>query len=71
MVDTVLNVTVHKGGEVIDGIVDTMVGDASLRIVVGTDFSGAVSGRYHCLSLGGNIVQILLMFLVVNKGTQT
>ena len=37
VVDDILDVTVHEGGEVVDGVVDAVVSDASLRIVVGAD----------------------------------
>ena len=37
MVDAILNVAVHEGTEIVDGIVDAMVCDTSLRIIVGTD----------------------------------
>ena len=47
-----------------------MVGDASLWIVVGANLCRAVAGGYHCLSLGGDVVQILLVLLVVNEGAQ-
>mgnify|MGYP007026104471 CR=1 FL=1 len=35
VVDAVLDVSVHEGGEIVDGVVDAVVRDASLRIVVG------------------------------------
>ena len=43
VVNAVLDVSVHKGAEVVDGIVDAMVGDTSLRIVVGTDLGRTVA----------------------------
>ena len=36
MVDAVLYLSVHEGRQIIDGVAYAMVGDASLRIVVGT-----------------------------------
>ncbi len=42
-VDAFLYVAVHKCLQIINGIVYAMVGDASLRIVVGADFCGAVA----------------------------
>ena len=42
MVDAVLDVSVHEGGEIVDGVVDAVVRDASLRIVVSTDFNRTV-----------------------------
>ena len=43
VVDAVLYVAVHKGGKVVDGVVDAMVSDAPLRIVVGAYLGRAVS----------------------------
>lgn len=70
MVDAVLYVAVHKGGKVVDGIVDAVVSDASLRIVVGANLCGAVAGADHCLTLGGDVVDILLVFFVVDERAQ-
>ena len=70
MIDAVLNITVHKGGEVIDGIVDAVVGDTSLRIVVGAYLGRTVTGRNHGLSFGSDIIDVFLVLLVVYKGTQ-
>ena len=69
MVDAVLDVSVHKGGEIINGVVDAVVGDASLRIVVGAYLGRAVASTDHRLTLGGDIVDVLLVFLVVDEGT--
>ena len=70
MVDAILNITVHKGGKVINGIVDAVVGNTSLRIVVGTYLCRAVTGRdimkwiedkgYHL----GNIMNAFRLTLV-------
>ena len=38
LVDTFLDVAIHEGGEIVYGVVDAVVGDAALRIVIGTDF---------------------------------
>ena len=38
MVDAILNVSVHKCRQIIDGVTDAVVGDATLRVVVGADF---------------------------------
>lgn len=70
MVDAILNITVHKGGKVINGIVDAVVGNTSLRIVVGTYLCRAVTGRDHCLALGSDVVDVFLVLFVVYKGTQ-
>ena len=43
VVDAVLNVTIHKGRKIVDGVVYTVVGDAALRIVVGTNLRRAVT----------------------------
>ena len=40
-------------------------------IVVSTYLSRAVTGTYHCLTFGSDVVNVLLVFLVVDKGTQT
>ena len=70
MVNAVLNVPIHKGGQIVNGIVDAVVGDTSLRIIVGTYFCRSVSGRYHCFSFAGNVVNVLLVFFIIYKGTQ-
>ena len=44
VVDAVLYVAVHKCRKIVYGVVDAVVGDASLWIVVGTDFCTAVTG---------------------------
>ena len=43
VVDAVLNFSVHEGTEIVNGLVDAMVGDSSLRIVVGTDLGRTVA----------------------------
>ena len=53
VVDAVLDVSVHEGGEIVDGVVDAVVRDASLRIVVGAFLGGAVASADHRLTLGG------------------
>ena len=50
MVDAILNVAVHESLEIVDGVVDAMVGDASLRIIVGANLCRAVAGRYESLA---------------------
>ena len=70
MVDTVLNVSIHKGGQIVNGIVDAVVGDTSLWIIVGTYFCRSVSGRYHRFAFAGNVVNVLLVFFIIYKGTQ-
>ena len=53
-----------------------MVGDSSLWIVVGADFSRTVSGRYHCFTLGGNVIDVFLMgpvsgYVLMSEGLPT
>ena len=48
-----------------------MIGDTSLRIVVCPDLRGSVARRNHCLTFVGNVVQVFLMFFVVDKSTET
>ena len=43
MVDAILDFSVHEGTEVVDGIVDAMVGDASLWVVVSTNLGRTVA----------------------------
>ena len=71
MVDTVLDVAIHECSEIIYGVVDAMVGDASLRIVVGSNLCATVACRHHCLASAGYVVDILLMLAVVDEGTQS
>mgnify|MGYP000788838463 CR=1 FL=1 len=47
-----------------------MIRDTPLRVIVRTDLRGAVTGRYHGLTLAGDIVQVFLVFLVIYKRTQ-
>ena len=53
------------------GITDTVVGDTSLREVVCTNLGATVSCRHQTLASAGNIVDVLLVFAVVNEGVQT
>ena len=71
MVDAILDVAIHEGSEIIDSVVDTMVGDASLRIVVRPDFCRTVAGANHRLTLAGDIIDIFLMFFIVDESTET
>ena len=50
MIDTVLDVSVHKGWEIVDCVADAVVGDAALWIVVGAYLGRTVAGRHHCLT---------------------
>ena len=70
MVDHVLNVAVHESGEVVDRVVDAVVGDAALRIVVGADLGRTVARRDHRLALRGDFVEVLRVFEVEDARTQ-
>ena len=70
MVDAVLYLSVHEGRQVVYGVADTVVGNASLRIVVGAYLCGAVACRDHRLTLRGNVVEVLLVLFVINKGVE-
>ena len=50
MVDEVGEVAAEDSGQIIDGVVDAMVGDAALREIVGADFGRAVAGRHKRLA---------------------
>ena len=43
LINAVLNITVEKGIEVVDGVVDSVIGDTPLREVVGADLGRSVS----------------------------
>ena len=66
-----MDVAVHKRRKVVDGVVDAVVRDSSLRIVVGADFSGAVACRHHCFASRRDVVNVFLMFFVVDECAQT
>ena len=70
MVDAILDVTVHKGGQVVDCVADAVVGNTALWIVVGTDLGRAVTGRNEGLATRSNVVHILLVLVVIDEGTQ-
>ena len=56
--------------EVVDRIVDAVVGDASLWIVVGADLGRAVTRRDHRLALRGDLVEVFRVFEVEYARTQ-
>ena len=64
-IDDTLDVSVHEGREVIDGIADTMVGDTALRVVIGTDLGTTVAGRDHGLSARRDVIDIFLVLLII------
>ena len=63
--------SVHESIQMIDRIIDTMIGDSALRIIVSSDFGRSVACRNHGLALVGNIVYVFLMFSVVDERTQS
>ena len=70
LVDASLDVSVHKNRKVVHTPVDAMVGHSSLRIIVSTDLGRAVTGADHGLALGRDTVEILLVFKVIESGTE-
>ena len=70
VVDAVLDVAVHEGREVVDRVVDAVVGDAPLRVVVGADLGRAVTRRDHRLALRGDLVEVLRVFEVEDARAQ-
>lgn len=70
MVYHVLDVSAEEALQVVGGVADAMVGDAALREVVSANFCTTVA-RGNRLAAVGNIVNILLVLLVVNKGVET
>lgn len=70
MVDAVLDVAVHEGRQVVDRVVDAVVGDAPLRVVVGTDLGRTVARRNHRLALRGDFVEVFRIFEVEDAGAK-
>ena len=70
VVDAVLNIAIHKRRQVVDRVVYAVVGDSTLRIVVGANLCRTVASRYECLTLRRNLVEVLLIFEVEDTGTQ-
>ena len=64
MVDAVLDIAVHEGGKIIDGVVDAMVGDASLRIVVCANLGTAVACADEAFPSRCDVIDVLLVFTV-------
>ena len=67
-VDAVLNVAVHKGGEVVDGVIDAVVSDATLGKVIGADLGRTVSGGDHGLAARRNVVHVFAVLAVIDEG---
>ena len=70
MVDAVLDVAVHEGRQVVDRVVDAVVGDAPLRVVVGADLGRTVARRNHRLALRGDFVEVFRIFEVEDAGAK-
>src|SRR5579883_346157 len=61
---------VHDVRELVNGQADTVIGNAVLRVVVGTDFLGAVAGLNLAAPLGGDGGLLLFEFQFVESRTQ-
>ena len=68
LIDYILDVSVHKCLKIVYGIIYTVIGDTPLRVVLGTYLSRTVAGRHHGLSAGSYIVDIFLVFFIVDEG---
>ena len=53
MLNEVVDIAIHCSGDITPRVANTMVGNAVLREVVGTDFLAAVAGTYQASALGG------------------
>src|SRR5574344_2026253 len=71
MVDAILDVSVHKSSQIIYSIINSMVGDSSLWIIISADFRRTVASRNHCFTAFSYIINIFLMFFVINERAQT
>ena len=71
LIDAALDITVHEGGEIVDGVIDAMVGDSTLRIVVCSNFCGAIAGRDESFTARSDVIDVFLVLFVVNEGAQT
>ena len=63
-VDDIIQLSFHDTVELIDGQTDTVIGDAVLRIVVGTDLFGTVAGT-DLGTADRTFFFFLLLFVVV------
>jgi hypothetical protein len=66
-----LNIAVHKCRQVVNGVVDTVVGNTPLRIIVGAYLCRTVAGRHHRFAFAGNVVDIFLVLFVIDESTET
>ena len=64
-----LNISGNKTLKVVRGVANAVVGYAALGIIIGSDFCRTVARRHQALAAISNIVDILLVFAVVYKGT--
>ena len=69
-VDAFLDVTIHEGGAVVDGVAGAVVGNAALGVFVGANLGLAVTGGNHRLAACSDVVDVLLVLLIIYKGTQ-
>ena len=53
------------------GIADAVIGYTTLWEVVGADLSRTVAGRNQTLTTVSDIIHVLLVLLIINKGVQT
>ena len=53
MVDAILHISIHKSREIVNGIVDAVVGDATLWVVVGADAFAAVAAADQGFAFSG------------------
>ena len=70
LINALLDVAVHKDGQIVHAPANTVVRYAALRVIVRTDLGAAVSGGNHGFALGGNTVQVFLVLHIVQAGTE-
>ena len=70
LVNKVVNVAIHDGRDVGAGIMDTVVGDAVLRKVVGADFFGTVAGADKGFAGDGSVFHLFFFFAFEESGAQ-
>src|SRR6187402_994373 len=66
----VVEVAVHHGAELVQREVDAVIGQPSLRKVVGADAVGAVAAADQALARGGFLGRALALFLVAQARRQ-
>ena len=65
-----LDIAFHEGGEVVEGVVDAVVGNTSLRLIVGADLRGAVACGDHCFAARSDVTLSFGELDVIELGTQ-